>query len=134
MTKKYLNTPKEVIEALQAGKKVETNSLKYEFLNGILIAISKEDKAWIVNPGIYFSEVVYINEPESLKLEVGKFYKTRCGKQAIILGINKDIDDEFSVHVALMDNYAAAFYVSDSGKYNTDGSNDELDIIGPWED
>ena len=72
----------------------------------------------------------YLNTP----LEVGKFYKARCGKKAIVLGINKDIDDEFSVHAALMDYYGGAFYVSVSGRYNIDGSDNELDLIGPWEE
>lgn len=66
MAKRYLKTPEEVIDALQVGKKVETEGLEYKFINGILTAINKTDKSWIVNPGIYFSEVVYIDEPEPL--------------------------------------------------------------------
>ena len=64
---------------------------------------------------------------------MGKFYKTRCGKKAIILG-KEDVDDVFPIHVALMNYGANAFYVSVSGRYNIDGSDNELDLIGPWED
>ena len=64
--KKYLKTPEEVIDALQSGKKVETNELEYKFINGILVAISKTDKNWIVYPALYSSVIPYINEPESL--------------------------------------------------------------------
>lgn len=131
--KKYLNTPKEVIDALQAGKKVETEDLEYKFINGILVATGKTDKHWIVYPALYSGIVPYTNEPESLKLEVGKFYKTRCGKKAIVLG-KEDVDDGFPIHVALMNYYANAFYVSVSGRYNIDGSDNELDLIGPWEE
>ena len=131
--KKYLNTPKEVIDALQAGKKVETEDLEYKLINGILVAISKTDKLWMVYPALSSSIVPYINEPKSLKLEVGKFYKTRCGKKAIVLG-KEEVDDGFPIHVALMDYYANAFYISVSGKYNLDGSNNELDLIAPWEE
>ena len=71
----------------------------------------------------------YLNTP----LEVGKFYKARCGKKAIVLG-KEDVDDGFPIHVALMDYYANAFYVSVSGRYNINGSDHELDLIGPWEE
>lgn len=132
MTKKYLKTPEEVIKALKEGKEVRD---KYgsicKLVDGIII--SKLNDFFEIGKPIRSVNKPYILEEEPLKIEVGKFYKTRCGKKAIILG-KEDVDDGFPIHVALMDYYANAFYVSVSGRYNINGSDNELDLISPWED
>ena len=133
MTKKYLKTPEEVIQALQDKKEVfDFLGNNYKLVNGIIIYRTQKG-GWGINARIGHSDKLYVNEPEQIKLEVGKFYKTRCGKKAIILG-KEDVDDGFPIHIALMDYYANAFYVSVSGRYNIDGSDNELDLISPWED
>lgn len=132
MTKKYLETPEAVIKALKDGKEVRD---KYgsicKLVDGIII--SKLNDFFEIGKPIRSVNKPYILEEEPFKIEVGKFYKTRCGKKAIVLG-KEDVDDVFPIHVALMNYYTNAFYVSVSGKYETDGSDNKLDLIGPWED
>ena len=133
MTKRYLKTPEEVIQALRDKKEVfDLFDNNYKLVNGIIIYRTQKG-GWGINAHIGCADKLYVDETESLKLEVGKFYKTRCGKKAIVLG-KEDVDDGFPIHVALMNYYANAFYVSVSGRYNIDGSDNELDLIGPWED
>lgn len=82
MTKRYLKTPEEVVDALKAGKKIEAGDFEYRLVGEVLIAINKTDKSWAVNAGVYSDDIPFIDEPEPLKLEVGKFYKTRDGRKA----------------------------------------------------
>ena len=132
MKKVYLETPEAVIKALKDGKEVRD---KYgsicKLVDGIII--SKLNDFFEIGKPIRSVNKPYILEEEPLKIEVGKFYKTRCGKKAIVLG-KEDVDDVFPIHVALMNYCANAFYVSVSGRYNIDDSDNELDLIGPWED
>jgi len=123
--KRYLKTPEEVINALQVGKKVETEGLEYKFINGILVGISKTDKNWIIYPALYFSVTPYIDEPKPLKLEVGKFYRTRNGEKAVILAVDEN----------------QSFFAAVIGKYNTFFVNDkglacekQLNLVAPWEE
>lgn len=131
--KKYLNTPKEVIDALQAGKKVETEDLEYKFINGILVATSKTNKHWIVYPALSASIDHYINESKSLKLEVGKFYKTRDGRKAIVLNVVKDDTRSCPVRVVVVDNTYEPYFVRKSGRLYKNEEN-AWDIVAPWEE
>lgn len=131
--KKYLNTPKEVIDALQAGKKVETEDLEYKFINGILVATSKTNKHWIVYPALSASIDHYINESKSLKLEVGKFYKTRDGRKAIVLNVVKDDTRSCPVRVVVVDNTYEPYFVRKSGHLYKNEEN-AWDIVAPWEE
>ena len=134
MTKRYLKTPEEVIDALQAGKKIEAGDFEYRLVGEVLIANNKNDKSWAVNAGIYSDDIPFIDEPEPLKLEVGKFYRTRGGKKAIVLGIEQNNEDGVPVHIALMDAHTASFYVATSGNYKSSGRKDDNDLVAPWEE
>ena len=128
--KKYLNTPKEVIDALQAGKKVETEDLEYKFINGILVATSKTNKHWIVYPALSASIDHYINESKSLKLEVGKFYKMRDGRKAFVYAkIGIDCPYPFCV---VKDGKLDAYNVNEEGKQAADKQS--LDLIATWKE
>lgn len=130
MTKRYLKTPEEVIDALQAGKKIEAGDFEYRLVGEVIIAINKTDKSWAVNAGIYSDDIPFIDEPEPLKLEVGKFYKTRNGKKAFVF--------------AKITNYSYPFYVATVGELNAHSVNAEgrqtnseplpLDLVSPWEE
>ena len=134
MTKRYLKTPEEVVQALKAGKEVFSfvADFKYKMIDGVICRYS--GTRWILNSCLDGMEKLYVDEPEPLKLEVGKFYKTRGGQRAIVLGIEKNNKDGFPLHVALMDAYSASFYVTTSGQYNSSGSKDNNDLVAPWEE
>ena len=130
--KKYLKTPEEVIDALQAEKKVETENLEYKFINGILVAIGKTDKNWIVYPALSSSVIPYINETEPITLEVGKFYMTREGKKVIILADNcKPKDSPYLV--AEIGKCSTLYAIRKNGCIYEKGAN-ACDIIAPWKD
>lgn len=133
MAKRYLHTPEEVIDALQVGRKVETESLEYKFINGILVAISKTDKNWIVYPAISSSVIPYINEPESLNLEVGKFYKTRRGNKVVCLCYKCA---EYYIHK--LNSYAVGYWVDKTGRMLFHGiperTETDSDVVELWED
>ncbi len=127
----YLKTPEEVIDALQAGKKVETEGLGYRFINGILTATSTTDTNWIVYPGIYSNGIPYINEPESLKLEVDKFYKTRDGRKAWVMECT-DMKGAFPFRVATQRECSTYVITKDGRRYFED--TDRTDLVAPWEE
>lgn len=125
--RKYLKTPEEVISALKEGKTVYSACGKYRMIDGIIVFKSKIADLYTINENLLLEENLYIEESEPLKIEVGKFYKTRGGEKArcYILG-----DDR------------AFFTVDDKGTFSTyhDGKvygnpiSYQDDIIGPWEE
>ena len=133
MTKRYLKTPEEVVDALKAGKKIEAGDFEYRLVGEVLIAINKTDKSWAVNAGVYSDDIPFIDEPEPLKLEVGKFYKTREGLKVITLCIDKNNTNCFPVRVAVVDSQYASYHVKETGEY-ANCSNSVWDIVAPWEE
>ena len=94
MTKRYLKTPEEVIDALQAGKEVRDNESVWTLYKSCIVRKDK-DGFWSMNPEINADfDGVYVDEPEPLKLEVGKFYRTRDDRKAWIVE-GKDINGAF---------------------------------------
>ena len=79
--KKYLKTPKEVINALYEGKEIRSGDYIYKMIDGLICYFKKG--GWAV--GVYINDIEkpYIEEAEPLKFEVGKFYKMRNGKKAM---------------------------------------------------
>lgn len=130
--KRYLKTPEEVIDALQAGKKVETEDLEYKFINGILVATSKTNKHWIVYPALSASIDHYINESKSLKLEVGKFYKTRNGRKAFVYA--KTDEGKYNCWAVIVNSImGGTFCCTANGEY-TANKESENDLVEPWEE
>lgn len=127
--KRYLKTPEEVTQALKEGKVVlDRTGNKYKSINGFIV-VSYISGGWGVDPFIGNHEGLYVDEPEPLKLEVGKFYKTRDGKKAIILNIS-----EFkNCYVAIVGTNST-YYVGPSGLYSTDRSENDYDLVAPWEE
>lgn len=132
MAKRYLHTPEEVIDALQAGKKVETEDLEYKFINGILVATSKTNKHWIVYPALSASIDHYINESKSLKLEVGKFYRTRRGDKVVCLCHRGDY------YIHRLNSYIVGYWVDKTGRALFNGiperTETDSDVVELWED
>ena len=125
--KKYLKTPEEVIDALHAGKKVHGDFAdEYRFYRGFLIG--KMEGYYAINAAISEMEDPYIEESEPLKIEVGKFYKTRGGNKARCFSITPK-EASFTV-----DGAHGTIETYPGGLVSIDGSKDPCDIIGPWED
>ena len=135
MTKRYLKTPEEVIQALQDKKEVfDLFDNNYKLVNGIIIYRTQKG-GWVINAHIGHADKLYVDEPEQLKLEVGKFYKTRRGDKVIVLYINDKADAGcWPVLVAVVGKVNCSYSVSKTGDYYLSDSNADWDIVAPWED
>lgn len=135
MTKRYLKTPEEVIQALQDKKEVfDLFDNNYKLVNGIIIYRTQKGD-WGINAHIGRADKLYVNEPEQIKLEVGKFYKTRRGDKVIVVYINDEADaGNWPVLVTVVGKVSCAYSVSKTGIYHSSGRDTAWDIVAPWED
>ena len=98
--KRYLNTPEEITAALKEGKVVlDRTGNKYKSINGFIV-VSYISGGWGVDPFIGNHAGLYVDEPKPLKLEVGKFYKTRDGRKALVYGKYKETKDKLEAQIA----------------------------------
>lgn len=135
MTKRYLKTPEEVIQALQDKKEVfDFLDNNYKLVNGIIIYRTQKG-SWGINAHIGHADKLYVNEPEQIKLEVGKFYRTRRGDKVIVLYINDKADAGcWPVLVSIVGKANCSYSVSKTGSYYSSGRDTVWDIVAPWED
>ena len=125
--KKFLKTPEEVVEALKEGKTVYSNCGKYRMIYGLVVY--EESNLCLINANLPLNEKPFLKEAEPLKIEVGKFYKTRAGKKARCFFI-----DEVSARCTI-DGCFDSFWVSlKIGCSCSDVPKSDYDIIGPWEE
>lgn len=133
MTKRYLKTPEEIVKELKLGKEVISDTFehfKYKMLDGIICRYN--GACWILNDRLDSSEKFYVEEPELLKLEVGKFYKTRDGRKAFVY--TKAGDERYPYWVVVVNSSEGGTYCCTvDGEYST-GREDPLDLVAPWED
>ena len=128
--KKYLKSPEEVIDALVAGKVVCDKESQWKLHKGFIVRKDEDFDIWIVNDCISSNYAgLYIDEPEPLKLEVGKFYKTREGGKVIILA---DINGG-KFFVAEISRWTSPYTVRKNGCVYENGAN-AYDIIAPWQE
>lgn len=132
MTKRYLTTPEGVVQALKEGKVVVGKQYKYKLIDGVICSLNERQGChrWTVGDTIFDSKTPYIEEPDPLKVEVGRFYKTRNGKKAFVF--------------AKITNCSYPFYVATVGELNAYSVNEEgrqtnseplpLDLVFPWEE
>lgn len=133
MIKVYLNTLEETTKALQDGKVVYVNNdgNQFKLINGIVCRFNRGGKLEI-NPSIPVEHsYIYTYEPEQLKLEVGKFYKTRDGKKAFICAFVDDDQYPFSV---AREGDVDTYPVTNTGKLYLDEGQSDSDIIDYWRD
>jgi hypothetical protein len=132
MTKRYLNTPEEVIDALQDGKEIYDEESVWKLHKGFIVRKNKDSDYWIVNDGIarHFRGL-YVDEPEPLKLEVGKFYKTRDGRKAWIVGSAGE--KEIFPFTVVAQEESEFYSVAQNGRRWCDDT-DESDLVAPWEE
>lgn len=129
MKKVYLETPEAVIKALKDGKVVKSKNVKYRLIDGIICSLNEEDgrTMWTVGNSIFEYEDAYIDDTEPLKIEVGKWYKTRGNQKARCYFIADKI-----CHFTI-DNYGS-FVTNTYGYYLGDKTSLMLNIIGPWKE
>lgn len=130
--KRYLHTPEEVMQALKEGKTVETDMKYYVLKDGLpnCYAKNKTGRWWTVNSAIYDSDRPYVDEPEPLKLEVGKFYKTRDGRKAWVVAYKQSY--QYPYYVAVI-GQVGTYAVLENGYFGFDKPSPE-DIVAPWEE
>lgn len=134
MSKKYLTTPEEVVQALQDGKKVYTDFMEYWYNKGVFFSLNKKDGYICINSNISFlHNYMYVEEPEPLKLEVGKFYKTRDGRKALVYGKYKETNEVYPYTVVVVGEPMSEICVSKAGEVVVGAENIE-DLVAPWEE
>lgn len=128
MKKVYLETPEAVIKALKEGKVVKSKNVKYKLIDGIICSFHEEygRKLWTVCNSICEYEKPYIDEPEPLKIEVGKWYETRDHQKARCFIVGKE-----RCHFTI-DNHCH-FFTNKNGVH-LDKAMSGYNIIGPWEE
>lgn len=92
--KVYLNTVEDLTKALNEGKTlIDDNNNKYKKINSILVCFLPSG-AYINGDILCVNQrKYYYEEKEPLKIEVGKFYKTRDGKKVICAYKSKSAKD-----------------------------------------
>lgn len=136
MKKVYLKdlTPDEVIRRLKAGEVLKTidEDTEMKIVEGLLCSFYK-DGSFTINGDFHIDKDLdkyyYFEEPEELKLEDGKCYKTRDGHCAICHYIDKK-DNMFPYKFVVVGEYVA-FSTNEDGRLykNTE---DKLDLISEW--
>ena len=130
--KKYLRTPEEIIVALKEGKTVKcTDGAKYKLENGFIVEHAK-DGGWTINSTLYDFPNYYTEEPDGLKLEVGKFYRTRRWEKVICLCQRGDY------YIHKLNSYIVGYWVDKTGRALFNGipemTETDSDVVALWED
>lgn len=129
--KKYLKTMEEIAKALQDEKVVYINNddNQFKLINGVVFGFNGKIT---INPSIPFEpNHTYTYDIEPLKIEVGKFYRTRNGSKAFVYSqINFDCSYPF---------YVVVVGKLDTYNVNAEGKQDDeeqlpLDLVAPWEE
>lgn len=120
---------KDFMECLRAGKKVkDIYDSTYTFEYGMICETSMS--------GTFYGIMVYdaklknmtVEEPE-LKIEVGKLYKTRDGRKAIV-GIKYYNERKYLVSIEGELNY---IWVDEEGRFDSPRKS-RFDLVAEWED
>ena len=128
MKKVYLETPEAVIKALKEGKEVrDENNYSFKIVDGFIVA-TYYDYFYIVYT-ISGIDKPYILEEEPLKIEVGKFYKTRDGRKAWV--VSRQQDEHYPYIIAVLDE-VDAYAVTKDGRFYDDRPY-EFDLVGQWD-
>lgn len=124
--KKYLKTPEEVVKALKAGKTVYSDCGEYRMIDGFIVY--EGGSVCTINADLNLLESPFLKEAEPLKIEVGKFYKTRGDKKARCYYANEE------VAYFTIDGKCSFFSSYLAGNCLSNNRPTEYEIIGPWEE
>ena len=129
MKKVYLETPEAVIKALKEGKVIkDDNGYSYKLVDGFIVSTYKNH--FIVGDNIFnIDNHPYILEEEPLKIEVGKFYKTKNGRKAWVVSRQKD--EHYPYIIAILDE-VDAYAVTKDGRFYDDRPY-SFDLVGQWD-
>lgn len=130
MKKVYLETPEAVIKALKDGKEVfldEGGAGKVVLIDGF--CVKQWNDQFNINYTINLRDKPYILEEEPLKIEVGKFYKTRDGRKAWV--VSRQQDEHYPYIIAILDE-VDAYAVTKDGHFYDDRPY-SFDLVGQWE-
>ena len=129
MKKLYLETPEAVIKALKEGKVIkDDNGYSYKLVDGFIVSTYKNH--FIVGDNIFnIDNHPYILEEEPLKIEVGKFYKTKNGRKAWV--VSRQQDEHYPYIIAILDE-VDAYAVTKDGRFYDDRSY-SFDLVGQWD-
>ena len=129
MKKLYLETPEAVIKALKEGKDVRDKyNYSFKIVDGFIVATY--DDYFYIGYTIAGLDKPYILEEEPLKIEVGKFYKTRDGRKAWV--VSRHQDEHFPYIIAVLGK-VDAYAVTKDGRFYDDRPY-EFDLVAPWEE
>ena len=128
--KKYLNTPEEIINALKEGKEIKNKvNWSYKLIDGVIVVFYNGESDFEVNALIRSHEELYIEEVEPLKIEVGKFYRTKGNKKAYVY-----FDYGNRLFRAVCDDYTNSYCIDNKGEYINYPKVDKLNLVSLWED
>lgn len=129
MKKVYLETPEAVINALKEGKVIKDDiGYSHKLVDGFIVSTYKNH--FIVGDNIFnIDNYPYILE-EPLKIEVGKFYKTRDGSKAWV--VSRHQDEHFPYIIAVLGK-VDAYAVTKDGRFYDDRPY-AYDLVAPWEE
>lgn len=105
----------------------DDNGYSYKLVDGIII--SKLNDFFEIGKPIRSVNKPYILEEEHLKIEVGKFYKTRDGRKAWV--VSRQENEHYPYIIAVLGK-VDAYAVTKDGRFYDDRPY-AYDIIGPWE-
>lgn len=126
--KKYFDTPEEVIKALKEGKDVRSGTgCCYKMIDGVICVFGRS--GWCIGTHINDVENPYIEEDEPLKIEVGKFYRTKGNKKAYVY-----FDYGNRLFRAVCNGYTNSYCIDDKGEYVNYPKVDKLNLVSPWEE
>lgn len=129
--KRYLKSPEEVIDALVAGKVVCDEDSQWKLYKGFIVRKDNGFDNWVANDAL--SSVfagLYVDEPKPLKIEVGKFYKTRDGEKVIVLS-DECKEKDYPYSIAVVGKWTKPYTLRKNGCVYEHGAN-AYDIIAPW--
>ena len=140
--KKYLNSVEEVVKALKAGKEIniEDGIGKYVMDNGTICRLYDGGQI-LINADIHlnFGTKLYTEEPEPLKFELNRAYKTRKGLKAFLVKIcNQHNHMFFLSSEKFVNSPAYCFETNGDGVCVENGfykkNLKEFDIVALWEE
>jgi len=141
-TKVYLNTIEDLTKALSDGKIVYEDyrngtKREYKMMNNIIVEKHEDDDAYFyVNYGFGFNpNIYYIKEQAPIKIEVGKFYKTRDGHKAICIGSQayEDDDSVYKMYFGVI-GQTETFWTNINGNFYNYKRQYCYDIVDYWEE
>lgn len=128
MKKVYLETPEAVIKALKEGKEVrDENNYSFKIVDGFIVATYYD--YFYIGYTISGIDKPYILEEEPLKIEVGKFYKTRDGRKAWV--VSRQQDEHYPYIIAVLDEVDAYAVLENGCLY--DDKPYAFDLVGQWD-